>query len=267
MVRGGNGEGHRTALVRAAGNLALGLNPMLSTGGWLLPSVTGRLPEIDVSTGEPVQLLPVRAHIREERCRGCERCKEVCSFGAISMVEGVAPHHVARIEPSLCRGCNLCTAVCLTKAAVASSLSPQWWGSRLEDAFQVASQSAAEPYVVLACQRRAGGLESGVDRPGRHVEIIRFRCVGQVDAGMLLELYRQGARGILVAGCQTERCRFGAGARLAMQEVEKARRLLGLLGEEARRIRCDWSEGRAGDPLTTPVQALVSEERAEPARA
>jgi len=151
--------------------------------------------------------------------------------------------------------------VCLTKAAVASALSPQWWGSRLEDAFHVAAQSTppAEPYVVLACQRRAGGLESAVDRPGRHVEVIRFRCVGQVDAGMLLELYRQGARGILVAGCETDRCRFGEGARLAMEQVERARTLLRLLGEDAQRIRCDWSAGRARDPLTVPVQALVAD--------
>jgi coenzyme F420-reducing hydrogenase delta subunit len=150
---------------------------------------------------------------------------------------------------------------------VASALSPQWWGSRLEDAFHVAAAAAppAEPYVVLACQRRAGGLEAAVDRPGVHVEIIRFRCVGQVDAGMLLELARQGANRVLVAGCQEERCRFGSGARLAAEQVERARAILALLGEDAERVACDWSPGRAQDPLGAPVGRLVPVEGAEAA--
>ena len=267
MVRVPAGDGassHRTALLRSAGNLALSLSPAHPTRGWLLPHVIpGPLPEIDLSSGEAVHVLPVRAFIHEDGCRGCARCVEVCPFGAIALVDGAAPRAVARIEPALCRGCHLCTAVCPTKAAVASALSPQWWGSRLEDAFHVSATATppAEPYVVLACQRRAGGLETAVDRPGIHVEIIRFRCVGQVDAGMLLELVRQGARGILVAGCLEERCRFGSGARLAAEQVERARSILGLLGEEPERIACDWSLGRAQDPLAAPVRQLIREER------
>jgi ferredoxin/coenzyme F420-reducing hydrogenase delta subunit len=266
MVRvpaGDGARGHRTALLRASGNVALALSAAHPTRGWLLPRVTHRtLPEIDLAGAQAVQVLPVRARIQEDRCRGCAQCVEVCPFGAVRLEDGAGPPALARIEPALCRGCYLCTAVCPTKAAVASALSPQWWGSRLEDAFHVAASATppAQPYVVLACQRRAGGLETGVDRAGVHVEIIRFRCVGQVDAGMLLELYRQGARGILVAGCLEERCRFGAGARLAAEQVERARAILALMGEEAERISCDWSIGRAGDPLASPLRRLIREE-------
>jgi len=271
----GDGElGHRTALFRAAGNVAMGLSAAHPTRGWLLPRITrGTLPEIDVSNGEAVQVLPVRARIHEDRCRGCARCVEVCPFGAVTLSDANGSQGLARIEAALCRGCHLCTAVCPTKAAVASALSPQWWGSRLEDAFHVAASHTppAHPYLVLACQRRAGGLETPVDRPGVHVEIIRFRCVGQVDAGMLLELYRQGARGILVAGCLTERCRFGSGARLAVEQVERARSILSLLGEDVQRIACDWSAGRAQDPLEARVKRLIQEDREarvqDPARA
>jgi NADPH-dependent glutamate synthase beta subunit-like oxidoreductase/coenzyme F420-reducing hydrogenase delta subunit/Pyruvate/2-oxoacid:ferredoxin oxidoreductase delta subunit len=271
MIRIPAGDGpvsHRTALLRAAGNVALTLSPAEPTRGWLLPRAIPRpLRELDLSAAEAVQVLPVRARIREDLCRGCARCVEVCPFGAIALVDGGAPRALARIEPALCRGCHLCTAVCPTKAAVASALSPQWWGSRLEDALHVAATAtpAAEPYVVLACQRRAGGLETAVDRPGVHAEIIRFRCVGQVDAGMLLELVRQGAKRILVAGCLEERCRFGSGARLAAEQVERARAILGLLGADPDRIACDWSPGRAQDPLAAPVGRLVRVERGEAA--
>jgi len=110
---------------------------------------------------------------------------------------------------------------------------------------------------VLACQRRAGALERGFEQAGIHVEVIRFRCVGQVDAGMLLELHRQGARGILVAGCRTRRCRFGSGAELAVEQIERARALLGLFGVGKDCIVADWSQNRAEDPLDPPLRRLV----------
>ena len=79
--------------------------------------------------------------------------------------------------------------------------------------------------------------------------MIRFRCVGQVHAGMLVELYRLGTRHIVVAGCASERCRFGGGARLAAREVELAQTLLRLAGADPQRISTDWSADRAHDPL------------------
>lgn len=263
MVRvtgGKGGMGGRTALVRVPATMALGLNPAQPAPGWLLPRVRpGTLPEFNVSKATPVQFLPVRAHIDQERCRSCGQCVEVCPFHAISLAEAVNGASLAHIEPALCRGCNLCTAVCPTKAVQGNALSPQWWGSRLEDAFRIPAslEGSVAVYVVLACQRRAGGVELAVIGPGVHVEVIRFRCVGQVDAGMLLELYRLGARRVLIAGCSPERCRFGTGARLAAQEVAKARSVLRVLGADGDFIECDNSENRAGDPLEPPVTSLV----------
>jgi NADPH-dependent glutamate synthase beta subunit-like oxidoreductase/coenzyme F420-reducing hydrogenase delta subunit/NAD-dependent dihydropyrimidine dehydrogenase PreA subunit len=259
-VEGSGAGAGLAALVRAPANVALALRESQTASGWLLPrAVRGTFLEIDVSSADTVRVLPVRAHVHPERCRGCARCVEVCPFDAVTLqANGATP--TARIEPALCRGCNLCTAVCPTKAAIPSALSPQWWGERIEDAFRVAAclTPPAEPYVVLACQRRAGGVEAAVDRPGLHVEVIRFRCVGQLDVGMLLELCRLGARRLLVAGCLAERCRFGSGARLAMEQVERARAILALLGADPRRIACDWSPGRALDPLEPPVGELLA---------
>jgi NADPH-dependent glutamate synthase beta subunit-like oxidoreductase/coenzyme F420-reducing hydrogenase delta subunit/NAD-dependent dihydropyrimidine dehydrogenase PreA subunit len=260
-IRDGSGASRgQTALVRGPGTVSMALTEARTTAGWLLPSVEpGILPEIDTSRGVTLELLPVRRRILEASCRGCGQCVDICPFDAASLSNGGGVRATARIEPSLCRGCNLCTAVCPTHAAVANALSPEWWGSRLEDTFSETQGRAApvRPWVVLACQRRAGAMEAVMDRPGTHVEVIRFRCVGQVDAGMLLELYRQGARGILVAGCLPERCRFGSGARMAMEQVERARSMLELLGGDPVRIACDWSGNRAQDPLDAPVSRLI----------
>jgi NADPH-dependent glutamate synthase beta subunit-like oxidoreductase/NAD-dependent dihydropyrimidine dehydrogenase PreA subunit/coenzyme F420-reducing hydrogenase delta subunit len=256
QLEGADGVGGAAALVRAPGTLAMSLEQDRATPGWLMPDVRpGTLHEFDVSESESVRLRPVRVRIEREMCRGCGRCVEVCPFDAIALSDGVSGTPFARVEPALCRGCNLCTSVCPTKAVRPSALTPQWWGSRLEDAFRGADGRAV--HVVLACQRRAGSLERPVRKSGVHVEIVRFRCIGQVDAGMLLELRRLGAERVLIAGCSTERCRFGSGAELAGEEMERARSILKLLGADDRFIEWDASDRRAHDQLDHAVADLV----------
>ena len=109
----------------------------------------------------------------------------------------------------------------------------------------------------LACQRRAGALEAALDRPGIHVEVIRLRCVGQVDAGMLVDLLSQGAHRVLVSGCSQDRCRFDSGALMALQQVQRARATLRLLGMDENRIVTNWSPGRAFDRLEEPIAEFV----------
>ena len=252
-----NGEpgGLFTALLRTSSSVALNLSTSEPTLGQLLPESKPRLlPEIGPDEGSPVELLPVRVRVQGDLCRACGRCVEVCPFGAIEAGSGVTLADVARIEPALCRGCNLCVGVCPTGAAQPTALSPVWWGSRLDDAFRV-----DEPYIVLACQRRAGALESALLRHGAHIEVIRFRCVGQIDAGMLLDLQRLGARGVLVAGCSEDRCRFDTGARLAAVQTDRARSVIELLGGDPATLRSDWSASRGADPLDEPILQMLVE--------
>jgi len=247
-----------TAIVRAPASFALALSVEAQTEG-LLRKPT-RSPGLSETPELPASLRPVRARIREERCRGCGLCTEICPFEAVEL-KGDASDRRAHIEAALCRGCNLCTTVCPTHAASASALSAEWWGERLEDVVQLTPSGDIEPgvSVVLACQRRAGSLEGVTEA----VEVIRFRCVGQVHAGMLVELYRLGTRRIVVAGCEMERCRFGGGARLAAREVERAQALLRLAGADPQRISTDWSADRAHDPLKL-VAASVAGDRESP---
>ncbi len=74
----------------------------------------------------------VVAHVDEYLCRGCERCVEVCEFGAIEVVtlepagvvfgqpEVSTARTVARVNAVLCKGCGACAVVCPTCAMQAS---------------------------------------------------------------------------------------------------------------------------------------------------
>lgn len=253
----GDAKAPTTALLRASSSVALNLSARQATAGRLLPESKPRwLPEIGADEGTPVELVPVRVRVQGAMCRACGRCVAVCPFGAVEAGSGATLADVARIEPALCRGCNLCVGVCPTGAAQPTALSAVWWGSRLDDAFQVDDR----PYIVLACQRRAGAMESALSRHGAHIEVIRFRCVGQIDTGMLIDLQRLGARGVLVAGCSKERCRFDTGASLAVSQTEKARAILRFRGGDPGILRSDWSASRGTDPLEESILEMLGEE-------
>jgi len=177
--------------------------------------------------GTATTALPVRCDVSNDRCRGCGRCVDVCSFGALSVVnDGI------RLDAALCRGCGLCTAVCPTSTlrTAAVSLAAQVEEHR--------DDAAAGVPLVIACQRRTGSVAGA--------NVIRLRCVGSLDAGQLLSLLPGNVR---IAGCTEDRCRFTTGAHHASEQIDNARAIAQMLGLPAENMVSDWSPDRLRDPL------------------
>jgi heterodisulfide reductase subunit A len=62
-----------------------------------------------------ITLEPIVAVIKENRCRYCGRCTDLCEYGAIEVKE-VEGRKVAVVNEVLCRGCGVCSVVCPTGA-------------------------------------------------------------------------------------------------------------------------------------------------------
>ena len=104
----------------------------------------------------------------------------------------------------------------------------------------------------------AGSLDELPGNGRRALGLVRFRCVGQIQAGMLLQLIARGAPRVLVAGCRADRCRFCDGPMIADEQARLARDVLGKIGEDPDRIQADWSENRARDRLDAAVERFRS---------
>ena len=57
------------------------------------------------------------AFVDEERCRGCGRCRDVCEYGAITLVELPGKEGLtSKVDEIICEGCGACAVVCCNKA-------------------------------------------------------------------------------------------------------------------------------------------------------
>jgi heterodisulfide reductase subunit A len=72
------------------------------------------------------------SRVIEERCRGCEWCKEVCEFGAIDMVETEEGFKVARVNQVMCKGCGTCSAACPSGAIQAQHFTSEQIDAMIE---------------------------------------------------------------------------------------------------------------------------------------
>jgi len=72
------------------------------------------------------------SRVVEERCRGCEWCREVCEFGAIDMVETEEGLEVARVNQVMCKGCGTCAASCPSGAIEAQHFTSEQIDAMIE---------------------------------------------------------------------------------------------------------------------------------------
>lgn len=56
------------------------------------------------------------AVIRDKDCTGCGICRDLCRFGAVSVMSDGGHEGICRIDPVSCEGCGLCVHFCPEKA-------------------------------------------------------------------------------------------------------------------------------------------------------
>lgn len=93
-----------------------------------------------------------------------------------------------------------------------------------------------------------------------NIIIIRVMCSGRIDPAFILEAFKDGADGVLVAGCHLPSdCHYISGNFKAMRRINLLRKVLKQLGIEPERVRLEWISASEGDKFATVVRDMVSE--------
>ncbi len=93
-----------------------------------------------------------------------------------------------------------------------------------------------------------------------NLRVIRVMCSGRVHPAFILEAFRDGADGVLVAGCHPPNdCHYISGNMKTQRRVALLRKLMSQLGLEPTRIRLEWISAAEGDKFARVIREMVDD--------
>jgi F420-non-reducing hydrogenase iron-sulfur subunit len=93
-----------------------------------------------------------------------------------------------------------------------------------------------------------------------NVRVIRVMCSGRVHPAFILEAFRDGADGVLVAGCHPPNdCHYISGNLKAQRRVAMLKMLMFQLGLEPERLRLEWISAAEGDKFARVMREMVAD--------
>jgi F420-non-reducing hydrogenase iron-sulfur subunit len=127
------------------------------------------------------------------------------------------------------------------------------------------AQKNFEPKIVgFLCNwcAYAGADLAGVSRIQYppNIRIIRVMCSGRIDPAFILEALKNGADGVLVAGCHLPSdCHYLSGNFKALRRVMLLKKVLKDFGIEPERVRLEWVSASEGDKFAAVVRDVVEQ--------
>lgn len=93
-----------------------------------------------------------------------------------------------------------------------------------------------------------------------NIRIIRVMCSGRIDPIFILEALKDGADGVLVAGCHLPSdCHYVSGNFKALRRITLLKRVLQDFGIEPERVRLKWVSASEGDRFAAIVRNMVEQ--------
>jgi F420-non-reducing hydrogenase iron-sulfur subunit len=91
---------------------------------------------------------------------------------------------------------------------------------------------------------------------------IRVMCSGRVDPTFVVKALRDGADGVLIAGCHPGDCHYSEGNYRMMARFPLIRKLVAEFGIEPERVRLEWISASEGDRFAAVVTEFTEQIRA-----
>jgi F420-non-reducing hydrogenase iron-sulfur subunit len=92
-----------------------------------------------------------------------------------------------------------------------------------------------------------------------HFRVIRTMCSSRIDPELILESFKKGAWGVLVAGCHPGDCHYVNGNYKTQRRIALLKKLLDELGIESKRVRLEWISANEGGKFQKVINEFVDE--------
>lgn len=91
---------------------------------------------------------------------------------------------------------------------------------------------------------------------------IRVMCSGRVDPQFVLKALREGADGVMIAGCHPGECHYVEGNIKALRRYSLLKLMLRQFGIEDERVQLVWASASEGNVLAAAVDRMTEQIRA-----
>jgi F420-non-reducing hydrogenase iron-sulfur subunit len=93
-----------------------------------------------------------------------------------------------------------------------------------------------------------------------NLRVIRVMCSGRVHPAHILEAFRDGADGVLVAGCHIPTdCHYISGNFKAQRRIAMVKKLMEQLGIDPERLRLEWISAAEGDKFAKTIREMTED--------
>jgi F420-non-reducing hydrogenase iron-sulfur subunit len=92
-----------------------------------------------------------------------------------------------------------------------------------------------------------------------NLKSIRVMCSGRVDPAFVLDAFKKGIDGVLIAGCHPGDCHYQSGNYKTNRRVKLLKKLLEELGIDPKRLRFEYVSASEGQKFATVVTEFVAE--------
>lgn len=94
-----------------------------------------------------------------------------------------------------------------------------------------------------------------------NMRAMRVMCSGRVEPDLVLKALREGADGVLIAGCHPGECHYIEGNLKALRRYVLLKRMLAQFGIEEQRVQIVWASASEGPLLARTVDRMTEELR------
>ncbi|MFX1407575.1 MAG: FAD-dependent oxidoreductase [Promethearchaeota archaeon] len=215
---------------------------------------------IPLISGE-VENEPLVSVVNPALCIACQKCEEVCNFGAIG-VNFDNEILVSESNPLLCKGCGDCAAACPAGAITMSHFADEQINPMIQEAVRGEFIDERPRIVAFLCNwcSYAGADTCGVSRfqYPTNIRPIRVMCTGRIPKRFILQAFLEGADGVLVGGCHIGDCHYLEGNYDMLRRYNALHEILEKVGINPDRYRLEWVSASEGKRFSQVVTDFVN---------
>jgi heterodisulfide reductase subunit A len=216
---------------------------------------------IPLISGE-VENEPLVSVVDPALCIACQKCEEVCNFGAIG-VNFDNDLLVSESNPLLCKGCGDCSAACPAGAITMSHFADDQIYPMIREAVKGEYIDERPRIVAFLCNwcSYAGADTCGVSRfqYPTNIRPIRVMCTGRIPKSFILQAFLEGADGVFVGGCHIGDCHYLEGNYDMLQRYNELKDILENVGINSDRYRLEWVSASEGKRFSQVVTEFVNQ--------